>query len=510
MLDIAIANNYWGDQNQIYINTGGLNFNLLGYYGDYITSRGVAWGDYDNNGLLDVAIANDNGVNNKLDVQISPGVFALLDRFGAYHSFGVSWADYDNDCDLDVAVTNAFNEPNILYENIGSTNFQEHRVFGYGNPRDGTWGDYDNDGLPDFAVAMREGGIAIYHNDGGGSFSVGYSSGTPMVVGLNWGDFEYDGDLDLVAATLDNSNVYIFRNNNGSFEQVQVAYKYRNSGVAWFDFDLDGDLDIVAGSYTDYELLSVYENQGDTAFTSHTISSGYLCIISLAIGDMDNDGDVDICASAYWNDLQNKLFRNDLDASNYIKVYLRGRAIPGYSNYYGVGAKIKVYDSNDSLVRYHEMCGGMGRSMNAMEAIFGVSLSDTYMVIAEWPASGIVDSVTNVTAPEVLTIYEGQGTGIEREQTSEKPNSFSIYPNPGKEQFHIYYTIDKTENVSLKVYDISGRLVRNINKGSQNPGIYSFTWNGKDNDGIQLRAGVYFILLERTSKKSLKKVVILK
>ncbi len=287
-------------------------------------------------------------------------------------------------------------------------------------------------------------------------------------------------------------------------------YKYRNSGVAWFDFDLDGDLDIVAGSYTDYELLSVYENQGDTAFTSHTISSGYLCIISLAIGDMDNDGDVDICASAYWNDLQNKLFRNDLDASNYIKVYLRGRAIPGYSNYYGVGAKIKVYDSNDSLVRYHEMCGGMGRSMNAMEAIFGVSLSDTYMVIAEWPASGIVDSVTNVTAPEVLTIYEGQGTGIEREQTSEKPNSFSIYPNPGKEQFHIYYTIDKTENVSLKVYDISGRLVRNINKGSQNPGIYSFTWNGKDNDGIQLRAGVYFILLERTSKKSLKKVVILK
>ncbi len=70
MLDIAIANNYWGDQNQIYINTGGLNFNLLGYYGDYITSRGVAWGDYDNNGLLDVAIANDNGVNNKLDVQI--------------------------------------------------------------------------------------------------------------------------------------------------------------------------------------------------------------------------------------------------------------------------------------------------------------------------------------------------------------------------------------------------------------------------------------------------------
>jgi len=508
LLDVCIANS-WGGPNQIYKNMGNLNFSLLGSFG-YLESRGAAWGDYNNDGLLDLAIANSDGEQNKLYIQIGNSNFAIFNTFGLFNSFGISWADFDNDCDLDVAVSNANGDPNILYENNGNGNFQEHRVFGNGNSRGCSWGDYDNDGLPDLALAMREGGIEIYHNDGNGNFSVGYSSGTPMVVGVNWGDYENDGDLDLVAATLDNSNVYIFRNNNNTFELKQIAYKYRNSGVAWLDFDLDGDLDIVVGSYADYEPLSTLENVNDSVFVSYDISTDSLCIISLSVGDMDNDGDIDICLPVYWNNDQNKLFRNDLNATNYIKVHLRGRAVPGFTNYFGVGAKVKVYNSNDSLIRFDEINGGMGASMNAMEAIFGVSLSDTYTVVAEWPASGIIDTINNVSAPRELTIYEGWGLAIREGSKLNTKQPTSIFPNPSRDIFHIRYSVNKSTHVMLEIYDISGRLQKRVQLLSQKPGCHTFVWNGENTKGQPVPAGIYFLILEKESKRQSKRLIVIK
>lgn len=510
-LDVAVGN-VWDGQNQLYINRGNLNFDLLNLFG-YFSTRGLAWGDYNNDGMLDLAVANDWDEENILYIQIYPSVFALLDIFGLSNSYAISWADYDNDGDLDAAVINGVqgSEQNYLYKNMGNANFEELPRFGYGRSRSGIWGDYDNDGKPDFAVGQREAGLSIYHNEGNGIFTEISISTPSCVCGLAWGDYDTDGDLDLAVATLLTSSVDILKNNHGSFEVIHVGDLYNCSAIEWLDFDLDGDLDLAVGSYSDTIPLVIYENQVDTIFTRYNLSEA-LCILSLAVGDMDNDGDIDICVPVYYNNLQNKLFRNDINASNYVKVRVRGKAIQGYSNFCGIGANVRIFDAESGELRgFREISsGGLGGSMSAMEAIFGVSLSGTYTVVVEWPASGIVDSVKNVTAPKVLTIYEGQGTGIEQELPSKKLNILSIYPNPGKEQFYVYYTIEKPENVSLKVYDISGKLIKNFDRGFQNPAVYSFIWSGKDNNNVRLKTGVYFVILERGNELISKKVLILK
>ncbi len=88
--------------------------------------------------------------------------------------------------------------------------------------------------------------------------------------------------------------------------------------------------------------------------------------------------------------------------------------------------------------------------------------------------------------------------GIEESNTLEtKYLSLEIYPNPFRKTTNIKYSMNMGSNVSLKVYDIGGRLVRNLFNGFQEPGVYTVNWNGTDDFARKLPAGVYFYRLER-------------
>jgi len=508
-LDVAVGN-VWDEGNQLYVNTGELNFDSISLFGSQST-RGMAWGDYNNDGLIDLAVANDWGESNLMYIQVYPSVFAFLPIFGTGNSYAISWADYDNDGDIDAAIINGANEPkpNILFKNLGDANFEEMRVLGNGCSRCGIWGDYDNDGKPDFAVAQREDGMSIFHNEGNDIFTEIVVPWPSCICGLSWGDYDNDGDLDLAVATLLNSTVDILKNNNGTFEHLHIANLYMASGIEWLDFDLDGDLDITVGSYDDSVPAVIYENQGDTIFTRYNLS-GPLCIMSLTVGDIDNDGDVDICVPVYYDTLQNKLFRNNLNSSNYIKVTVEGRATQGFSNFCGIGTKVRIFDViSNEMKGFREIFGGGIRgSMSAMEAIFGVSPSDSYNIVVEWPTSGIIDSVKNVTSPCIVHIIEGQSMGVKEISSPNKQLPLSIYPNPGKNNFHISYTLEKTEKTSLNVYDISGRLVEEVIRKKQCPGMHTIIWNVKKNNS--LKEGVYFLVLEREQKYFSKKFIVLR
>ncbi len=157
-LDLYIANR--GSANQLIRNDGG------GAFADITTAplddvgngNGVAWGDYDNDGDLDLYLANGTGQANKLFRNEEGGAWvdatsAPLDDAGS--GVGVAWGDYDNDGDLDLYLAND-GSANKLLRNDGMGTFADVTdvpLDDGGNGRGVAWGDYDDDGDLDLYIA---------------------------------------------------------------------------------------------------------------------------------------------------------------------------------------------------------------------------------------------------------------------------------------------------------------------------------------------------------------------
>jgi hypothetical protein len=108
-----------------------------------------------------------------------------------------------------------------------------------------------------------------------------------------------------------------------------------------------------------------------------------------------------------------------------------------------------------------------------------------------------------------LTVVPASGV-VEQDNLSRvlANTQFVAYPNPFRGMGNIAWSVKAAGNVILKVYDPSGRVVRNLVQSSMKPGRYSVTWDGKANDGRMVSAGIYFYKLETASGKLEQKVIV--
>ncbi|MBO0721765.1 MAG: CRTAC1 family protein [Blastocatellia bacterium] len=220
---------------------------------------------------------HNNGDGTFTDVSKQAGV----DDKAGYYGFGVAWFDFDDDGKLDLTVAND-STPSYLYRNKGDGTFENVSypsgvaLNENGREQAGmgiTVGDYDGDGRDDLhRTNFADDSNILYHNDGGGNFTeTTFQAGLGEVTipFLGWGTnfFDYDNDswLDLLVA---NGHVYpavdttewgtsykqrllLFRNVKGKFHEVgssagEGLYVLRPArGSAIGDFDNDGDLDIL-------------------------------------------------------------------------------------------------------------------------------------------------------------------------------------------------------------------------------------------------------------------------
>jgi hypothetical protein len=214
----------------------------VGYYG-----FGVAWFDFDDDGKLDLTVANDStpsylyrnrGDGTFEDVSYTSGV-ALNENGREQAGMGIAIGDYDGDGRLDIHRTNFADDTNVLYQNLtergGGANFIETTFqTGLGEipmPFLG-WGtnlfDYDNDGWLDLLVANGH----VY----------------PAVDTADWG-------------TSYKQRLLLFRNLNGKFHETgssagAALYTPRSArGSAIGDFDNDGDSDILLNNMDDTPAL---------------------------------------------------------------------------------------------------------------------------------------------------------------------------------------------------------------------------------------------------------------
>jgi hypothetical protein len=247
-VDLFVANH--GGNNGLYRNDGGGAFTkdtTSAVVTDGEDSVMGAWADYDGDNDLDLFVPNgffaqghnslyeNNGDGTFTKVTAGPVVTDSLT------SVGGSWGDYDNDGDLDLFVTNAgASENNSLYRNEGSGSFvaiTTGDIVNDGGLSVGSgWGDYDNDGDLDLFVAnaINQSNF-LYENNHDGTFTK-VTSGDVVTepghsFGCAWGDYDNNGFLDLVVT-------------NGGVHSRQTNLRYRNNGNAnnWIHIECLGFL----------------------------------------------------------------------------------------------------------------------------------------------------------------------------------------------------------------------------------------------------------------------------
>jgi hypothetical protein len=402
------------------------------------SSYGCAWGDFDNDGFPDLFVSNYNE-NNFLYLNNGDSTFSKITSGRVVtdggSSTGCGWGDFDNDGRLDLFVCNR-GGVNFLYRNAGSGTFTRVTSGAIATDVDNTsgcaWGDYDNDLLPDLVVANVQTPCCLYHNEGGGSFTKVVSgppaNDTSFCNGASWGDMDNDGDLDLFVATgvLGMYPDLLYRNNgDGTFTKITDSQVVRNptwsGGGSWADFDNDADLDLFVGGYDGHNRL--YANDGTGTFTS--IDTGVVAtdgnyIMGAAWADYDRDGDQDLFTARnnYYGGVS-RLYRNDGNDNSWLGVICVGTV----SNRGGIGARVRVraqvWGQDVSQIREVTTQSGGGNSGES-EPIASFGLGDASSVdslVVLWP-SGLTDVLTGVSASQYVTVVEGQ-TGVEEMSNAE-------------------------------------------------------------------------------------------
>ncbi len=434
---------------------------------------GAAVGDYDNDGCPDLFVLgygrcilfHNNGNGTFTDVTDRAGV-GNLRKWGS----SAAWFDYDNDGLLDLVIANYVDwspeqnfwcgdkgpglrsychpdvyrgQPPTLYHNNGDGTFSDvSKRSGVGiRPGNGlgvVTFDYDNDGWQDIFITNDQMPNFLFHNNRDGTFrEIGYSAGVAVGIdgqfeagmGTDAADTTGSGRSDLIVTHLDQQLARLYQNvGEGYFEDATFRSKISYAtfhlsgfGTRFMDYDNDGARDLFMANghvldniqryhaettYAEPKLMfrnvghGIFENVSDQLgpdFLLPRVSRG------AAIGDFDNDGDLDIIISN--NGQAPQLLRNDGgNANHWFQLLLIGTR----SNRDAVGARVKV--TAGDLVLYDEKKGGMSyQSAQDPRLHFGLGQHTTVEEVEiKWP-SGELTKLTNIKSDQILAIEEGKG-----------------------------------------------------------------------------------------------------
>lgn len=324
----------------------------------------------------------------------------------------------------------------------------------------------------------------------------------------------------------------------------QVAF----FGCFGADVDGNGDDEVFCPNlHTGAVSVLNYESGEDALqVTADNVSLDMIAGLSslgLAVGDLTGDGNVDLIAGG--NTYEASSF-NAGDPPRWIRIssYLGGDVEDpaSYSEPVRINFPDDALDAFDLVVRdsagviteYRES-GDQGGEFTSKLAFLGDVDGDgmselaigiqgvddslyTYAEVFNPADSTYTRSVTSVRPNEnrvFMRILSGDGTNVAIEDTRiVVPSDYKLsanYPNPFNPTTSFSVTLPIDKAVSLKVYDVAGRVVRTIVGGQHYPaGTYEFTWDGTNDAGAQVASGTYLYSLEYGNFRQSRTMVLLK
>jgi hypothetical protein len=413
----------------------------------------IVQADYNNDGCMDLLVLRGgweyaqrksllrNNCNGTFtDVTDASGLGATVTS-----TQSAAWADIDNDGYLDLFIANE-NSPAQLFHNNGDGTFTEignsagidRTAFSKGV----TAADYDNDGFVDFYVTNQNGVNFLYHNNGDKAFTeVGRQAGVqaPSFSFATWFfDYDNDGWPDIFVASYLNSidetlktyvggsynaeTLKLYRNrHDGTFEDVTAKVGldkvFMPMGANFGDIDNDGYLDIYLGSgspsYTALLPHVLLWNDAGNSFVDITQSSGTGELHKghgIAFADLSRSGHEDIVAetggAVPGDEHAMRVFRNPGNNNDWLNVRLVGIK----TNREAVGAQIKVTVQNGSEAprsMYRVVGEASSFGANPTEQHIGLGPHAHGIVLdVWWPASGTRQHFGDVEKNEFIQVKE--------------------------------------------------------------------------------------------------------
>ena len=385
--------------------------------GDYVSGT---WGDYDNDGYLDIAISGNLSTYSEIYHNNGDETFTSITAssigYNNSYAHGISFMDYNNDGYLDLYITNYFSTGfNHFFTNDKNGSFVREETTSIANTASSSvsssWADYDNDGDQDvFIVNTNNEKNFLYRNDGNGVFTK-VTSGDVVndqnsSVGASWGDYDNDGYVDLFVSNANQDNA-LYKNNAGaSFTKITSGIVVNDGGhshgSAWVDYDNDGYLDLyVSNDQNTADFL--YKNDGTGSFTKETLFDNYeYNTMGVAWADYDNDGDLDLAVANHTN--QSNLLFNNLQTgscdNNSLTIKLNGDGT-------GIGARLSAKATHWQYRQVSAQTSGGVGGQSSLKPTFG--FGDATMVdslVINWP-NGATTVLTNIDLTAVnATCYE--------------------------------------------------------------------------------------------------------
>lgn len=479
LLDIFLLSGA-GGYNRLYHNEGNDHFvDVTAQMGLPRTteawSQGVCAGDYDNDGYTDLFVTAWGGnhlyrnAGGKRFEDVTRRAHLTPNR--VRYNTGCAFLDYDNDGHLDLFVANYLKfdpkttpkpganpycwyrempvncgprglpfDRNILYHGNGDGTFSDvSEASGVGTPNQQyslgvLTGDFNGDGRTDIYVASDQTPSLLYINQGNGKFTeegllrgVAFDDNGKALsgMGVTAADFEGNGALGIFRTNFSDERETLYRNRgHGDFEDVTIgAGLGRNTrfvgwGCGFFDFDNDGwkDLMLVNGHvfpevdrlnidirYRDRPIL--YRNAGDGKFVDVSESAGPAILErhssrGAAFGDIDNDGAIEVSINNQ-NEAPSLLKQASRPGNHWIILRLSGTR----SNRSGIGTRVRL--SAGGRLQYDEVrSGGSYLSQNDFRLHFGLgTVVEVDSIEIDWP-SGIHQVLRHARADRIVSIEE--------------------------------------------------------------------------------------------------------